>query len=286
MPYNNIKELLHNRTNFTDKQNIICDYVLENAESISLMTAKELALNAGVGEATLFRFLKEVGYDNFSDFKSDIHNYSINSEKASYWQMKAMLESSQDISDNEVLFSTISKSLNLLEKSIDIDIIKDFHAAANMILDSPTTGVLGLRSSKAMALYFEYLLIPFFTKVQQLSHDEHFIFDRIKQFEPGSVLFIITTYPNTLKTIKAAKFCHDLGYRIVLLTNSISCPILSYADISLIMPKSKEVFTIIPLIAMLESLANEIGRKLAPDSTNKLDELDDILTKYNIINKK
>ena len=56
----------------------------------------------------------------------------------------------------------------------------------------------------------------------------------------------------------------------------------SLAQTILLVPESNSRYTIAPYIVVFEALAQEIGRRQAPDSLKKLEEMDRILAKENI----
>ena len=98
----------------------------------------------------------------------------------------------------------------------------------------------------------------------------------------GSVLFVISSWPNTKTTVQAAQFARQQGYHIILLTNSTLHPLSSLAQTILLVPESNSRYTIAPYIVVIEALAQEIGRRQAPGSLQKLEEMDRILAKENI----
>ena len=50
----------------------IADYVLDNLEKCKVITIKDLATECAVAESTITRFVKEIGFQNFRDFKISI----------------------------------------------------------------------------------------------------------------------------------------------------------------------------------------------------------------------
>ena len=274
------EQILASQMMMSKKQQRLCRYIQNNLQEIGVLTARQLAEQAGVGEATVFRFLKEMGYDSYGEFRGEVHRYAVEHTQSSYWQMKAALQGTEQ--RENTLYQHILETLDLLQRSMNVNLERSLLEAADIMLSAAEVGILGLRSSKSPALYLHALLIPFLSSVRQFSYDEHFIFEQIKGMSKGSALFVISSWPNTKTTVQAAQFARQQGYHIILLTNSTLHPLSSLAQTVLLVPESNSRYTIAPYIVVIEALAQEIGRRQAPDSLQKLEEMDRILAKENI----
>lgn len=66
------------------------------------------------------------------------------------------------------------------------------------MLESDQLYILGMRSSKALALYFEYVAERFYPHIRQLSLEEEFVYDRIAiNTTPKDVLLVYSVWPCT-----------------------------------------------------------------------------------------
>lgn len=264
------------------KQRQLCDYILKNYQSIGLITVKELADNAKVGISTVMRTINALGYENFNDLRKDIYDESFSSE--SRWTLK---KSITDIQKEEGGVSTLvqvwKESVNLLNKSLDSNLMENFGIAIDIIEKASYINVLGTRPYKATALYFEQLLGEFFYRIKQLSHDTEVVFDRILQFEKDEILVVFAFEPYTNRVIDGVKLAYEQGNSIILITDYISCPIISYASVTLKVEVSKEQFSVVPIIALLEALVIEIGKRSSAESIKKLKRLEKTLIEKNVL---
>lgn len=60
---------LKEKTNFTERECAIADYILNHCETILDMTTRELAHNTYTSATVIVRFVKKIGYQGFNDFK-------------------------------------------------------------------------------------------------------------------------------------------------------------------------------------------------------------------------
>lgn len=76
--------------------------------------------------------------------------------------------------------------------------ISQFEAAIQLMLESDQLYILGMRSSKALALYFEYVAERFYPHIRQLSREEEFVYDRIAiNTTSKDVLLVYSVWPCT-----------------------------------------------------------------------------------------
>ncbi|WP_026567887.1 MurR/RpiR family transcriptional regulator [Bacillus sp. UNC41MFS5] len=277
-----IKKIVDIKDSFPKKQRKLCDYILKNYQSIGLITIKELANNAEVGISTVMRTINALGYENFNDLRKDIYDESFPSE--SRWALK---KSITDTNNEEASVSTLvqvwKESVDLLDKSLDSDLMKNFEIAIDFIEKSSFINVLGTRPYKATALYFEQLLGEFYSRIRQLGHDTEVIFDRILQFEKDEILVVFAFEPYTNRVIEAVKLAYELGNSIILITDYISCPIISYASVTLKVEVSKEQFSVVPIIALIDALVIELGKRSSEESIKKLKRLEKTLKEKNVL---
>jgi len=263
------------KDNLPKKQKKLSEYILENYQSVGLMTLHTLSEQADVGVSTVMRTIDAFGYESFSDFRKDILNESFPVD--SKWTLKKTLEDTNKVEDSSVIAGVWEGTIEILENSLTPDLIHNFTTATEMIIQSSRLNILGSRPYKAMALYLEQLLGEFYSDINQLSHDTEIVFDKILQFKQDEVMLVFAFDPYSERIIKAAKLANELGVKIILITDYISCPILPYASVTLEVKTSKEQFSVAPIITLIESLVIEIGKQSPDQPIQKLTKLEKTL---------
>lgn len=279
MNYLKIKKLLQNKDSLTTKQKYLCDYIFGNMNEIAFLSANQLSKNAGVGKATFFRFLKDSGFSSYLEFKENVHSYINNNINSNYWQTHALIKKQPD--NNNSLFCSIKEATHLLTNTMTIGLNSSFEKAVDIIKNSKEIAILGCRTSKTLAIYFENILIPLGKKINQLSHDENMIFDKISLLDSSTTLFLIAGAPFSSSIIQASELAKKNNAYIIFLCNDLSSSISSIADIILLTPKLENRYTIVPFISVLEALSSDLISKNSKQVSRNLKKIDESLKKYN-----
>ncbi|RPK02384.1 MurR/RpiR family transcriptional regulator [Bacillus subtilis] len=274
-----LRKLIDVRHTLPKKQKKLCDFLLDNYQSIGILTLADLAKNSGVGTTTVLRLIQNIGYDSYSDIKKEIRIESVATPSA-WWYLQ---KSFTNIEDNKHCLSQVGEeSVEALKKTVTSSLQKDFDKAIELLLQCEKVYILGLRSSKGLGLYFGHLLEEFFPKVVQLGHDIEFVFDRIVRATKKEALILIDNAPFTTIGLETAKLCHERGIHIILITDHLSSPAASFSNITLKTQASQKQYTVVPTIYLLESIVVELGRKTSNESVANLREISEILEAKNI----
>ncbi|MGR6117740.1 MurR/RpiR family transcriptional regulator [Aeribacillus composti] len=278
---NAIQAIIDIKESLPNKQKKLCDYILENHELIGTLTVKELADKAGVGTTTVLRVMKKLGYDTFQDMRKDFLDLSL---KTSYkWKYVQESFKKKDVrKELETLHQVWQEGFNLMEKTLNPNLIENFKTALDIIAKASRINILGLRIYKAAAIFFELLTEEFYSKTRQLSYDSDSMFDRIIQFQQDEVLIVFAIEPYTTRTIDAAEIAAKNGVSVILITDRLSCPIVPFATVTLKVETSKKHFTILPIIALIEAIVIELGKRNSEVAIPTIDKLAAVLKEKNV----
>lgn len=150
-------------------------------------------------------------------------------------------------------------------------------------MEAKSINLLGSRPYKAIALYLEIILSEYISNVKQLSSDPDLIYDRLLQINQEEILVIFAFEPYTNSVVNPAKQAYKQGNKIILITNHNTCPLAPYAEVTLKLEPSKDSFSVVPLIALVEVISLEIGKRTSNQAVNKLDNLKEALENNNIL---
>lgn len=278
---NILEKLINIQSSLPNKQEQLCAYILENHHNIGIMTIKELADNAGVGTTTVMRLIKALGYDSFIEMKKEFHHIQV--DHSHKWVNVQKSFSTKENNSYTTLASVGQESVNLIENSINPQLVEDFNLAVEIIDESTRINLVGFRSYRSVAIYLELLLAEFHPNIQQLSVDSDAMIDRILQFGEDEVLIVFAFSNYVQRAIDAAILTHKMNTKIILITDQLSCPIAPYADVILQVNVEGKYFTVVPIIMLIEAIVIELGKRNAETSVTKIRNLFEQLKKQKYI---
>jgi DNA-binding MurR/RpiR family transcriptional regulator len=230
----------------TPKSRIIGAYVRENPRKVVFMTVAELAKACAVSEATVVRFVSQLGCDGYSDFQLSLRDFV---------DTELTLLDRVDLTDMvepgaERFRRVVSEEIDNLRQLFEHADIEQMGRVVSLLYSSPQIYVIGSRLSYALSHYLGWSLTKVRGGIQIFKGSDKTTIDWLT-ISPADVLVIVITvsrYPNEL--IRLAKLAKRLDHPLLLLTDSSTCPIIHEADESLIAPSSH-----IPLIGTPTSLS-------------------------------
>ncbi len=241
-----LQRISSNRMGLTPKARLIGDYILNNPRKVIFMTTRELSRAVRVSEATVIRFANQLGYKGYGDFLQELRDV-IDTEltlidRVGLTDMKAP-ESERF---RRVVYSEID-NLKQLHESLDLDKV---NRTVDLLHGSSAVYVTGSRLSYTFAYYFGWSLTKIRTKVHILRGSDSTCIDflTIAPEESLVVIFATTRYPNEL--IRLGKLAKRLGQTLLVVTDGALCPLIPFADLSIIAPSRH-----IPLIGSPTTLS-------------------------------
>lgn len=282
MEKNIVDEIIQIKDVLPRKQRILCNYLVLNYVDAGIMTVAELAEKSGVGTTTVMRLVKTLHYDNYGDFRKAFLNISLNRSSTSYMDVKKSFQNPSGISNYDTLHILWNDMSHTVVNLINPKNTEQLNRAVELMLKAGHINLLGLRSSRTAAIYLETMIDRFYPRTKQLSNDAEFLYDRILRLSEDDIVLIISAWPCTKKTVDVAEICHSKKIPIILITNTSLNPIARYADAVIDTNSVNCGCGILPIMFVAEALVEELGRRLGPESTRSLDELEAELEQYDV----
>ena len=279
-----LDQLIKIKDTVPKKQRILCNYLALNYEKIGIMTVAELAANAGVGTTTVMRLVQLLGFESYTTFKKALAKESLLKTTTPYRSLRQEFSRTLETASGDTLHTAIADGIQVLENLCTTSNITQFEKAIQLMLKSEHIYTLGFRSSKALALYFEYVAERFYPHIRQLSQEGEFVYDRIAvNATPQDVLLVYSVWPCTKKTIHVAELSHKLGIPMILITNTSLNPLVKIADVVIDTNSVNHPSGDTALMLVTEALISELGRRTAPESTENIERIEQALNENGLI---
>lgn len=212
------------RTALTPAEIQIADYVRTHIREIKTITSQELAEILGIGQSTIIRFSKKLGYASFREFLADV----------AAEQSQEMIEAEIDIDEDNA--ATIKKivlqSRDIVEITAQCNDASRLGKAAELLKRADYNILFGIGSSNLFAEYLANQLTKMGINCHT-SNSSHTVYSLIDNATANAVVFLFSESGETKEVLKAAKLAKEKGLTVIAMTRRIHNSLYEYADIIL-----------------------------------------------------
>ncbi|WP_075980387.1 MurR/RpiR family transcriptional regulator [Bacillus massilinigeriensis] len=210
----------------------VADYVLENPEETIYSSVTLLAEKSQVGETSVIRFCRKLGFKGFQDFKLAIAQDLVNPSEQVHGQINDNDSAEticQKITSHNI--AALNNTMSLLSQQ-ELEKAVEVFSKANRIL------FFGIGSSGITAndAKYRFMRLGFHA---DFATDSHLIAMYASLVKKGDVVVGISSSGSTKDLIEGIKLSKENGAHIIVLTNHAKSPITNYAD-TLLLAASKE----------------------------------------------
>lgn len=214
----------------------IADYVLDNLERCKTITVNELATACEVADSTITRFVKEIGYSSFQQFKIAIAESLIHVDQSIDYEEKAIYENIQKEDDTkEIIEKVYHQNILKMTEAKNLLNIGELEKAVQVILDAETlifvsTGSSSVATNEA---------IMRFTRAGKRCifwNDASMQMMISATAAPTDVMIGISDSGKTKSVIQAIKSAKKLHVPTICVTSDSKSPLASLGDVILYTP--------------------------------------------------
>lgn len=241
------------------KQVTLGRYIVDNINDVALMNSPRLAMEAGVSEATLTRFVYTLGYSSFAEFQTTLRKEIQTSNPQNPFRREAYGDPDQSPYQRvfNLEYNAMAETLGLIDPNV-------FDKCVDLLFDSEMILLVGGPTHGFLADYaMNYLPLFCGGDVQKIS-GINLEFMGLMDKKPEKSVAVIFSYPRYPKeTQLAARMLHEKHFTTIGLTDSQLSPIIEHLDYALITPQ-KYLIVVDPLsaaMAMIHSLLVGIYKK-------------------------
>jgi DNA-binding MurR/RpiR family transcriptional regulator len=156
--------------------------------------------------------------------------------------------------------------------------------AVELLADSASVHVIGLRKCYSVAYLMAYLLHLVRPRVRQVGGGAGLLVDELRELEPGDVLVAVSIRRYTRDTVRAVEYARRVGVATVALTDDPSSPLARLADLTFYVGtagvtvlRSLSVFT-----SVVQALATAVAVRLGTSSRDELLTDEELLEEFGI----
>lgn len=215
----------HSQT-FTNSESKIAEVVLAQPSECVYISITELAEKAGVGEATVLRFCRRIGFKGFQDFKLCLAQVLVQ-PNPSIADIGEEDELQAIIHQTTASLQQILEETRLLLNKDDVEKAVELMAAADRIFFFGA-GASGIVAEQAM---YSFTRIG---KVCQAVRDTHFQAMASALLTERDVAVGISVSGSSMDTVDSVKLAQEAGAKVIAITHNVRSPITKVSDVDLL----------------------------------------------------
>ncbi len=197
------------------------EFVAQNTDRIAVSTVAELSVGAGVQPSAFMRFCQLMGFSGFSEMQK-MFRETYAQKWPDYATRLENLRATGDDSPSALLAEFVEAgrlSLENLASTVDLETLEK---AVDVLAEAPMIHVVGFRRAFPVASYLSYAFEKM--NIAAVLHDGVGNLNPRHAIREGDVVIAITFAPYSQETIDLAAYAHDLGNKVVAISDSLSGP--------------------------------------------------------------
>jgi DNA-binding MurR/RpiR family transcriptional regulator len=248
----------------TKAEKKVADIVLNEVKQVIYDSLTDLAEKAGVGETSVLRFCRHIGYKGFQEFKL-----------ALALELDADSDEAADAEAVGITESVKRKNIRIIEETTMMLREDDIRTAVDMMLKAVRIVFFGVGSSGFSAEIAKYRFIRMGLPVEAVT-DSHFGPVKATLMNKDEVAVLLSVSGSTVDIVDIAKIAKDNGVKVVCITSHVKSPVTKYADVVLLCssrakPSEGSAFaSTIPQLHILDILFEHALQKLGESALDAI----------------
>lgn len=266
----------------TKKERTVLEYLTAHREAAAVMTSTELARAAGVGDTSVIRLSRTLGFDSFRSFRRFLQEEAItvtkclNQSNLPYEKLR----NADSLAREEIPGAVRTLYSNRAAGDLADNGDEKYLAAAELIMRAEKRYIAGFRNTAGLADYFTTVLSHVLPDVRNVNRRDGFEDEAISMGEKDVLLlFSLPRYSGNALTV--AEMAVQSGCPIVAFTDSLASPVAASARYTIVNQVDSYSFanSVSSLILSLEILVTLIGKMAGDAGSERLKRLDAYLSK-------
>ena len=217
----------------TKAQKKIAGYFIANQLMLSQKSLRQVADEIGVSDASVLRFVREIGYDGYNALKNDLH--SIISERmsnigktslSSRFDIRSSLPINQSFAD-----AFLQMTHDSIEKSFRQNNMALYDQVVEQLKISDHKYVVGFRGCSGTAHFFARTLRYVIDGVVEISSSNEDIFGMLQGISEKDILILFSFARYYKMDLEICKMAQERSTKIYMITDDLVSPVAAFADL-------------------------------------------------------
>ncbi len=259
------KIIMEKLPEYSKNQRILANFILENIETVPLLSVSDLGKKAGVSSATVVRFSRVLGFNGYLDFRSHLMNL-LKDKLSPVAKFRATLSKKEEYHDS--LHKIAHQVVQNLDLSLQHNSLEDFKHIVTHLQEAKNIYTIGLGISKFLAEIMAYQLKLYLKNAFAMGADALSFTEQIILLTPDDLLIAFSFPPYSRQTVEAAELAHKMKIPVVSFTDKKTSPIAQYSLHMLIAKTDNILFS--NSLGAISMLINALVTEIALTEDSKM----------------
>lgn len=262
----------------------IAEYILSHYDKAAFMTASRLGSIVGVSESTVVRFAAELGFEGYPEMQKALKEFTSNKLTA----VQRMNVMNDQLAGEDVLGRVMNFDIEQIRKSLDEIDRNEFYTTVDALVGANNIYVIGARSASVLARFIVFYFNIMFDNVKIIhTTSTSEMFEQILNIGRGDIMIGVSFPRYSKHTVKAFRYAHENGAKVIGITDSKASPLAKYADHLLLAHSDMVSFadSLVAPMSLINALISAVGMRKQGYVAHNYERLEEIWDKYEVFEK-
>lgn len=240
------------QTSLSAAQAQVAEFVLENEADAAFMSAGELAVRAGVSEATAIRFAQDLGYAGYPEFREAVQRLL----KETITPVVKLSRTAAHGGEG-LLQRTIDVDIEILSKVRSDMSESAFEDAIRIVVSARRVHILALGISRSIASFLDYRFRQSSIAVNRVTQSGRVFFEELGRVDSNDAVIAAGFYRCADEILVGVDYAKEQGAKVVAITDSVLSPLGKRGDV--VLPAKRGPVEMLNSLAVPMAVANALA---------------------------
>lgn len=262
----------------------IAEFIMTRYDKAAFMTASKLGTIVGVSESTVVRFATELGFDGYPELQRALKEYTSN-KLTTVQRIDVM---NDQLSGNDVYEKVLNMDIDKIKKTLEEGDRDEFYRTVDTLCAAKNIYVIGARSAAVLARFLSFYFNMMFDNVKLVhTTSTSEMFEQILNIGENDIMIGISFPRYSTHTVKAFRYAHEQGAKVIAITDSKASPLAEYAD-NILLARSDMVSFADSLVApmsVINALIVAVGMRKSDYVVKNYERLNAVYDEFEVYEK-
>lgn len=259
----------------------IAEFIITRYDKAAFMTASKLGTIVGVSESTVVRFATELGFEGYPELQRALKEYTSN-KLTTVQRIDVM---NDQLGGNDVYEKVLNMDIDKIRKTLEESDRDEFYRTVDTLCQAKNIYVIGARSAAVLARFLSFYFNMMFENVKLVhTTSTSEMFEQILNIGTNDIMIGISFPRYSKHTVKAFRYAHEQGAKVIAITDSNASPLVEYADNVLLARSDMVSFadSLVAPMSVINALIVAVGMRKSDYVVKNYERLNEIYDEFEV----